>query len=130
MIGEVPEGWKKANVTPIFKDSPEDYRPVSLISIPERCCRKNPEAFCKHVKDKEVIGSCQCGFTKERSCMTNLIAFCSERNELVDEQSLFFILTLARYLTLSKCMKIGGQEDSNLTVLPGSENCDQKHEGR
>jgi len=31
--GEVPEDWKKANVTPVFskgkKEDPENYRPVS-----------------------------------------------------------------------------------------------------
>ena len=35
---EVPEDWRKANVTPIFKkgkkEHPGNYRPVSLTSIP------------------------------------------------------------------------------------------------
>jgi len=35
---EVPEDWRKANVTPVFKkgkkDDPGNYRPVSLTSIP------------------------------------------------------------------------------------------------
>jgi hypothetical protein len=38
--GEVPEDWKLANVTPIFKkgkrSDPGIYRPVSLTSV---CCR-------------------------------------------------------------------------------------------
>ncbi|KFP27770.1 RNA-directed DNA polymerase from mobile element jockey, partial [Colius striatus] len=36
--GEVPEDWRKANVTPVFKKGRKDgrgnYRPVSLTSIP------------------------------------------------------------------------------------------------
>ena len=36
--GEVPEDWRKANVTPSFKkgkkEDPGNYRPVSLTSIP------------------------------------------------------------------------------------------------
>jgi hypothetical protein len=38
--GEVPEDWKLANVTPIFKkgkrSDPGNYRPVSLTSV---CCQ-------------------------------------------------------------------------------------------
>jgi len=36
--GEVPEDWRKASVTPIFKkgkkEDPGNYRPVSFTSIP------------------------------------------------------------------------------------------------
>jgi len=33
--GEVPEDWRKASVTPVFKkEDPGNYRPVSLTSIP------------------------------------------------------------------------------------------------
>ncbi len=38
--GDVPEDWKRANVTPIFKkgskSDPGNYRPVSLTSV---CCK-------------------------------------------------------------------------------------------
>ena len=36
-LGEVPEDWKKSNVTPLFKEEdPGNYRLVSLTSTPGR----------------------------------------------------------------------------------------------
>ncbi|KFV85130.1 hypothetical protein N308_07876, partial [Struthio camelus australis] len=57
--GEVPEGWKKANVTPVFlkgKEEPGSYRPVSLTSIPGKVMEQLLlEVITKHVEDKKVI---------------------------------------------------------------------------
>ncbi|KFV86990.1 hypothetical protein N308_13990, partial [Struthio camelus australis] len=58
--GEVPEDWKKASVTPVFKkgkkEDPGNYRPVSLTSIPgngmEQLLLK---VLTKHLEDKKVI---------------------------------------------------------------------------
>ena len=39
----VPHLWKRANVTPVFKaeakDVVENYRPISLLSIPSQCLK-------------------------------------------------------------------------------------------
>jgi len=43
------------------------------------------EANSKHIKDKKVICSSQCGFTKGKSCLTNLIAFYNKMSSLVHE---------------------------------------------
>ncbi|GAB0208187.1 mitochondrial enolase superfamily member 1 [Grus japonensis] len=59
--GEVPEDWKKASVTPVFrkgkKEDPGNYRPVSLTSIPG----------------------------KGKRCLTSLIAFYDGMSGWVDE---------------------------------------------
>ncbi|PKU30008.1 rna-directed dna polymerase from mobile element jockey- hypothetical protein [Limosa lapponica baueri] len=77
--GEVPEDWRKASVTPVFKKGKEDpgnYRPVSLTSIPGKVMEQLIlDAISKHVEEKKVIGSGQHGFTKGKSCLTNMIAF-------------------------------------------------------
>jgi len=77
--GEGPEDWRKASVTPIFKkgkkEDPGNYRPVSLTSIPGKAMEQLIlEGIIKQVEEK-VIRSSQHGFTKGKSCLTNLIAF-------------------------------------------------------
>ncbi|GAB0206849.1 mitochondrial enolase superfamily member 1 [Grus japonensis] len=78
--GEVPEDWRKANVTPVFKKSkkedPGNYRPVSLTSIPGKVMEQLIlDVISKHVEEKKVIGGGQHGFTRGKSCLTNLIVF-------------------------------------------------------
>lgn len=36
------------------------------------------ETIPKYIKDKKMTGSCQCGFMKGKSCLTNLTAFYNE----------------------------------------------------
>lgn len=42
------------------------------------------ETISRHTKDKEVIVRSQHGFTKAKSCLTNLIRFCNEITVLVN----------------------------------------------
>ncbi|GAB0197929.1 mitochondrial enolase superfamily member 1 [Grus japonensis] len=88
---EVPEDWRKANVTPVFKkgkkEDPENYRPVSLTSVPGKVMvQLILGVINKHVEEKKVIGSGQHGFTKGKSCLTNLIAFYDGMTSWVDEE--------------------------------------------
>ncbi|CAM4665435.1 unnamed protein product [Lepidochelys kempii] len=88
--GEVPDNWKKANVVPIFKkgkeEDPGHYRPVSLTSVPGKIMEQVlKESILKHLEERKVITNSQHGFTKGKSCLTNLIAFYDEITGFVDE---------------------------------------------
>ncbi|GAB0176464.1 mitochondrial enolase superfamily member 1 [Grus japonensis] len=88
--GEVPEDWRKANVTLVFKKGKKEdlrnYRSVSLTSIPGKVMEQLIlEVISKHVEEKKVIGSGQHGFTKGKSCLTNLVPFYYGITSWVDE---------------------------------------------
>ncbi|KFP89616.1 hypothetical protein N311_11000, partial [Apaloderma vittatum] len=58
--GEVPEDWRKANVTPVYKkgrkDDPSNYRLGSLTSIPGKVMEHLILGTVSgHIKDKKVI---------------------------------------------------------------------------
>jgi len=88
--GEVPEDWRKVNVTPVLKkgkkEDPGNYRPVSLTSIPGKVMEGLIlEVIIKQMEENKVIWSSQYAFTKGKSCLTNLIAFYDGMTGWVDE---------------------------------------------
>ena len=77
--GRIPSRWKMAEVRPIFKKGnksmPGNYRPVSLTSsvckVFESFIR---DAMNKHLTDNDLLSDHQHGFTRGRSCTTQLLS--------------------------------------------------------
>ena len=76
----LPDIWKHANVSPIYKKgdktNPSNYRPVSLICI---SCKLLEHIICsnlnQHLKRNNILYPLQHGFREKRSCETQLIEF-------------------------------------------------------
>ncbi|KAK4807228.1 hypothetical protein QYF61_024348 [Mycteria americana] len=88
--GEVPADWKLASVIPIYKkgvrEDPGNYRPVSLTSVPGKIMEKIIlGATERHLKNNAILRHSQHGFTKGKSCLSNLISFYDKVTRLVDE---------------------------------------------
>ncbi|CAM4538200.1 unnamed protein product [Lepidochelys olivacea] len=118
---EVPDDWKNANVVPIFKkgkeENPGNYRPVSLTSGPGKIMEQVlKESIRGEESDQEQSKH---GFTKGKSCLTNLIAFYDEITGSVDEGKVVDVLfldfskvfdTVSRSILASKSKKYGLDE--------------------
>ena len=78
--GDIPDDWKLANVTAIFKKgskySPGNYRPVSLTvqlyKVMESLIR---DKMVEHLQKQNLISDSQHGLLKNQSCITNLLVF-------------------------------------------------------
>ena len=98
-LGEMPDEWKLANVTPIFKKGskslPSNYRPISLTSV---VCKMLEtlirEKLVNHLEDNELIRNTQHGFRSKRSCLTNLLDFLHDVFHCYDESKAVDVIYL------------------------------------
>ncbi len=88
--GQVPEDWRVANVTPLFKKGSREelgnYRPVSLTSVVGKVLETLiKDQMRNHLNKYKLIKGSQHGFTKGSSCLTNLLEFYEAVSDWVDE---------------------------------------------
>ena len=89
--GKLPDPWKEAQVSPIFKkgkkNAPGNYRPVSLTSI---ICKVFEtfirDALCNHLSSNKLLSKDQFGFSKGRSCISQLLVTIDEWLTYMDKK--------------------------------------------
>ena len=87
--GFLPEDWKTAEVTAIFKkgnkSDPGNYRPVSLTCI---LCKVLEslirDVIVTYFTENNLYANCQHGFRKKRSCVTQLLEVMEDITSLMD----------------------------------------------
>ena len=101
--GVVPRLWRQSYVVPIFKKGDKakssNYCPISLTSV----IGKMLEAIIartirKHLDEHKLIRHSQHGFSKGKSCLTNLLSFYRKVFETINKGNEFDIV----YLDFSK----------------------------
>ena len=84
-----PSQWKRANVTPVFKNGKpnevKNYRPISLLSViskvMERCVYKH---IHNHLLQNSIITANQSGFTRGDSAVNQLVNITNEFGKALD----------------------------------------------
>ena len=77
--GKIPNDWKKANVSSIFKkgarNRAKNYRPISLTSV---VCKLMERFIMNHVTNNKLLSTKQHGFISGRSTTTQLLRYLDE----------------------------------------------------
>ena len=86
----IPDTWKLAHVTPIYKkgkkDQKENYRPISLTSVVCRIMeRLIKNVLTDHLLEHNLFTPDQYGFREFRSCLSQLLEVFEEWTSLLDD---------------------------------------------
>src|SRR5450755_4188078 len=76
--GKVPDAWKDANVSPLFKKGskvdPANYRPVSLTSVTCKILESIiRDQLMNYLVTNDLLAKEQHGFVNKKACVTNLL---------------------------------------------------------
>ena len=95
----MPVDWKDVGITLLFKkgkkSDPQNYRPISLTCLVCKIMEsviKN--CILNHLNKFSLIRESQPGFTKNRSCLTNLLEFMEEVTSTLDSRKSVDIIYL------------------------------------
>jgi hypothetical protein len=88
-VASYPSQWKRANITPVFKNNKQNdvknYRPISLLSVISKCMER---CVYKHIHnyllDNDILTTCQSGFTKGDSAVNQLINITNDFGKALD----------------------------------------------
>ena len=95
--GKIPDDWREANVTPLFKKGkktdPGNYRPVSLTNVVGKTMERVIKvALTSYIESNKRLSDTQHGFRNGRSTQTNLIEYLNATTKLLDEGKNFDVL--------------------------------------
>ena len=99
ITGKVPDEWKLANVTPIFKkgnkSQPGNYRPISLTSVVGKLMESIiRDKTVEYLEKNAIIKDSQHGFRNKRSCLTNLLDFFNDVFKMYDNSKAVDVIYL------------------------------------
>ena len=89
--GKVPEAWKLALVTQVYKNKGSksdvtNYRPISLTSIASRIMESIiRDNLMEYIKTKDLLSSNQFAFTTGRSTVLQLLTVLDKLNKIIDD---------------------------------------------
>ena len=91
--GKIPDDWRHAIVSPIYKSGKNDrskavnYRPISLTCL---CCKLMEHIVCSnlmtHLDNNNILTDYQHGFRKRRSCDTQLLITTDDLAKALDNK--------------------------------------------